>query len=104
MREKAMERSARPSDDVALELREVIQKATPDQARVGDRARRGTERTLGDHRSVGAGAAGHTRDARRLQRFGQTHRRQDGGQPTRQHRLAHSWWAQEEDVVGRTPA
>jgi hypothetical protein len=66
---------------------------------IGDPRPRG-----GDQGRPVAGSAGDTREARGLQRFGQTHGRHDGGQPARQHRLPHPRWSQEQDVGGRTPA
>ena len=43
-------------------------------------------------------------DARRLDGFAQGHRRQDGGESPRQHRLASPRGAEQEDVGNRTPA
>ena len=65
---------------------------------------RGATRARGDDGGAGAGEAGDAMDARGLQRFGESHRRQNGGQPTRQHRRPHPRWAQEEDIMVRTPA
>jgi hypothetical protein len=51
-----------------------------------------------------AGEAGDTMDACRLNGFGQGHRRQDGGEPACQHQRARPRGAQQEEVMGRTPA
>jgi hypothetical protein len=51
-----------------------------------------------------AGEASDVMDARGLNRLGQGHRRQNSGQPPGQHRLARPRGAQQQDVVGRTPA
>ena len=54
-------------------------------------------------RMPGPSTGCHHRSAEML-RVGRTHRRQDSGQLTRQHRLSHPRWAEEEDVVITTPA
>jgi hypothetical protein len=83
-------------EDVAAELRQFVQKedpvvrqrhfprqrhlAAPDQAHLGDGVMGGATRACGDDGGAGAGEAGDAMDAGGLQRFGQAHRRQDGGQ------------------------
>jgi hypothetical protein len=56
---------------------------TADQPHSGDGVRGGATRAQGDHGSAGTGEAGDARDTRGLQRFGETHRRQNGGQSAR---------------------
>jgi hypothetical protein len=51
-----------------------------------------------------AGAAGDAMDARGLNGLSQGHRRQEGGEPPGQHRLARPGRAKEEHIMGRTPA
>ena len=63
----------------------------------------GAQRPDRDPRRAVTGEAGDTVDADGLDGFGQAHRRQDGGEPPRQHRLPHPRRAEEEDVVGTTP-
>jgi hypothetical protein len=63
---------------------------------------RGAKRARGDDGGAGAGEAGHTMHARGLE--GEGHRRQDGGQQARQHRLPHARWTEEEDIMVTTPA
>ena len=59
---------------------------------------------VGDQRRAGAGEAGDAVELCGLDGFGEGHRRQDGGQPPGQHRLARPGRADEEDIMGRTPA
>jgi hypothetical protein len=61
---------------------------------------RGPEGARGDAGGAPPGQASDVMDPRGLQRFGQRHRRQDGGEPARQPRLPHSRWPQEQDVIG----
>jgi hypothetical protein len=107
-------------EDVAPELREFVQKEhamvrprhlawhgevpPTDQPDVRDRVVRGAERAARDHRRAGAGAASHAVDARGLEGFRQAHRRQDGGEPPRQPRLARPRGAEQEEIWVRTPA
>jgi hypothetical protein len=65
---------------------------------------RDAKRPGGDQGGVVTGAAGDTVDPRRLDGLSQGHRGQDGGAPARQPRLPRPGWANEEDVVGITPA
>jgi hypothetical protein len=53
---------------------------------------------------LGAGEAGNAMDARGLNRLGEGHRRQDGGEPPCQHRRARPRGAEQEDVMVKTPA
>ena len=64
----------------------------------------GATRAGGDPRRAVAGEARDTVDPRGLNRLGEGHRRQDGGEPPRQHRLARTRGAEQEDIMGRTPA
>jgi hypothetical protein len=64
----------------------------------------GAKWTRRDHRRAGAGEAGDALDAGGLQRFCPAHRRQKGGEATRQPRRARPWGAQQEGMMGRTPA
>jgi hypothetical protein len=59
-----------------------------DQSHIGDRLVRGVKRTGRDHRRTVAREASDAVEACGLKGFGQRHRRQDGGEPPRQHRLA----------------
>jgi hypothetical protein len=54
--------------------------------------------------AVRAPKAGDTVDARGLNGLGEGHRRQDGGEPPGQHRLARPWRTKEEDIMVTTPA
>jgi hypothetical protein len=56
-------------------------------------------RAGGDQRRAIPGEAGDAVDACRLDGLGQSHRRQDGGEPSCQHRCARPWRSQEEDIV-----
>jgi hypothetical protein len=64
----------------------------------------GATRVCRDARGAIAREADDAMDARRLNGLGEGHRRQDGGEPPGQHRLARPWRTKKEDVVGRTPA
>ena len=57
-----------------------------------------------DQRRAVASEAGDTVDARGLDGLGEGHRRQDGGEPPCQHRLARPRRAEQQEVMGRTPA
>jgi hypothetical protein len=59
-----------------------------DQPHVRDCLTRGTTQSDRDHRRAVARQAGDVVEARRLNGFGQRHRRQDGGAPARQPRRA----------------
>jgi hypothetical protein len=72
-----------------------------DQPDIGDGVMRGAKRARGDDRGLRAGEAGDAMNARGLQRFGETHRWQNGGQPPRQHRFPDPRWAEEQQVVIR---
>jgi hypothetical protein len=78
--------------------------AAPDQPPSGGRVRRGATRPRGDRGGAGAGAAGDTLGARRLEGFGEAPRGQDGGQPPRQPRLPHPRWTEEEAIGVSMPA
>jgi hypothetical protein len=52
----------------------------------------------GDHGGAGAGAAGDAVDAGGVKGFGQRHGRQDGGEPTGQHRLPRPRGAEHETL------
>jgi hypothetical protein len=56
--------------------------------RIAGETAEGASGRRGRRGGAGAGATGHAVDARGLQGFGQTHGRQDGGQPPRQPRLS----------------
>jgi hypothetical protein len=43
-------------------------------------------------------------DSRGVEGLGEGHRREDGGESAGSHRLPHPRWAEEEDVMVRTPA
>jgi hypothetical protein len=62
------------------------QLAAPDQPHIGNRAMRGATRAQRDHGRVAAGQAGDAGEARGLEGFGQHHRQQGGGEPSRQPR------------------
>jgi hypothetical protein len=64
----------------------------------------GTTRADRHHRRAVPGEAGDTVNARGLNRFGEGHRRQDGGEPPCQHRRARPRGTEEKDVMDRTPA
>ena len=65
---------------------------------------RGAKRARGDDGGARDSEASDAVDARRLQRVGQAHRRQNSGQPPRQHRLPHPGWAQQQNVMDTIPA
>jgi hypothetical protein len=75
-----------------------------DRSHIGDGVLRGATRAGGDPRRAGAGEPGDAVDTRGLNRLGEGHRRQDGGKPPCQHRLARPWGTKEEDIMVRTPA
>ena len=60
---------------------------------------RRAERRRDDERPAGRQQAGHRVDARDLERLVRRERRQDAGQPAREHRLARSRRAREQEVV-----
>ncbi len=96
-----LERLAEDFQDVALALGEFIQEedtmvrqghlpwqgplAAADHAHLRDRVLRGPERARGDEGGAPPGEASDAVNARGLERFRQGHRRQDGGEPPRQH-------------------
>ena len=59
--------------------------------------------TVGRYSTV-AGAVDDAVDARDLDGFGERHRREDGGEPPCQHRLVRPGGAEQEHIMGRTPA
>jgi hypothetical protein len=77
--------------------------AAADQPRVRDGMVRSAARAGGDQDGAAAGAAGHTADAHGLEGFRQDHRRQNGGEAPRQHRLARPRRAEEQDIMVTTP-
>jgi hypothetical protein len=76
---------------------------TADQPHIRDRLRRRAKGAGGDSRPARPGAAGDAVDARGLEGFGDDHRRQDGGEPPRQHRLPRARGAQQQ-IWNTTPA
>jgi hypothetical protein len=110
-----LEGLAQHLQDVAAELRPFIEEEHPmvrqrhfsrqrhlaatDQADIGDRVMGGTKGACRDDGGAVAGEAGDAMHPRGLQRFGETHHRQNSGQPARQHRLPHPRWPQEEDIM-----
>jgi hypothetical protein len=108
--ETLLEGLAEDFQDVAAKLRELIEKhdtmvrqrhlawhghlAPTDQPDVRNGVVRSAKRARHDAGGAVAGKAGHAVDARGVERFGQGHIRQDGGEPTRQHRLACAGGAQ----------
>jgi hypothetical protein len=106
--------------DMAAELRQFIDKkhavvsprhvarhrhvAPADQPRIRDGVVRRATRAGRDPRHAVAGAARDTVDARGLNGLGEGIRRQDGGEPPGEHRLARPRGAEQEDVMRRTPA
>jgi hypothetical protein len=77
---------------------------TADPSHIGAWVRRGTTEDGRDPRRAVAGEAGDAVDTRRLNGLDEGHRRPEGGEPPGQHGLARPGRADEEDVVGRTPA
>src|SRR5262245_26029444 len=78
--------------------------AATDPPRVGNRLMRGAERSGRDQGGAIAGEAGDAVEAGGLNGLGEGHRREDGGEPAGQPRLPRPRRAQEENVVGTTPA
>ena len=78
--------------------------APADQPRIREGVVGRATRAGRDQRRAVAGEARDAVDTRGLNGLGEGHRRQDGGEPPGQHRLARPWGTQEEDVMGRTPA
>src|SRR5512132_3461043 len=64
----------------------------------------GAARAGRDPRRAVAGEARDAVDTRGLNRLGEGHRRQDGGEPPCQHRLARPRGAEQEQIMVRTPA
>jgi hypothetical protein len=64
----------------------------------------GATRPRGHQGRARAGEAGDAMDARGLDGLGQGQRRQDGGEPPRQPRLARPRRAEHQDVMVKTPA
>ena len=75
-----------------------------DQPHIRDGVMRGAKRTRGDQGRAVAGEAGDAMDSGGLQGFGEGHRWYNRGETAGQHRLARARRAEQEDVVGRTPA
>jgi hypothetical protein len=78
--------------------------APADQPRIRDGMMGGATRAGRDQRRAVARQAGDAVDTRGLDRFGQGHRRQDGGKAPCQHRLARPRRAEQEEIIDRTPA
>jgi hypothetical protein len=78
--------------------------APADQPDIRDRVLGRAERPGGDQRRPVAGEAGDAMDAGGLNRFGQGHGRQDGGEPPGQHPCARSRTAKNEKVIDTTLA
>src|SRR5262245_52000177 len=109
-----LERLAQDLQDVATELRQLIEKEHPvirerhvarqrdlalaDEAGVRDVLVGGAGRAGGDQGRAAAGAAGDAVDARGADGLGQGHRRQDGGQPLGLHRPPGTRGPQQQDV------
>ena len=66
-------------------LRRQGQLAAADQTPSGDGVVGGPERARGDDSGAPDGTAGDALDAQGIEGFGRGHRRQDGGEATRQH-------------------
>ena len=78
--------------------------APTDQPDIRDRLMRGAIRAGRDHRRAGAREARDAVDARGLDRLGEGHQRQHGGEPPRQPRRARPEKATEQAMMVRTPA
>src|SRR5215510_56304 len=118
--ETLLERLAQDLEPMAATLRQFVQAddavvrqrhlarhrhlAPADPPDVRDGVMRGAEQAGGDQCRAVAREAGDAMDARRLDGFGQGHRRQDGGESPGQHGRAGPRGAEQEDVVRRTPA
>src|SRR5262245_10773328 len=114
------ERLAQDLQDVAAALRPFIQEEDAvvsqrhlarhrhvfpaDQSHVRDGVMGGATRASRHQRGAVAREAGDTMDAGGLDGFGQGHCRQDGGESPGQHRLASPRGAEQEHIMGRTPA
>jgi hypothetical protein len=72
--------------------------------RIRDGVVRGATRAGRDPRRAAAGEDGDAVDPRGLHGLGEGHRRQNGGEPSCQHRLARPRGAEQEHIVDRTPA
>jgi hypothetical protein len=75
--------------------------AAADQADIRDGVMGGMKGAHGDQSGANAGEAGDAGDAGSLEGFGQRHRRQAGGMPTRQPRLPSSRRADQQPGYGR---
>jgi hypothetical protein len=118
--ETILERLAQDLQDMAAELGPCIQEehaivgqrhftrhrhvAPADQPRIRDGVVGRAKRAGRDPRRAVAGEARDAVDTRGLNRLGEGHRRQDGGEPPCQHRLARPRGAEEQDIVDRMPA
>jgi hypothetical protein len=96
-----IQRLAQPFEDMPLDFRQLIQQEDPvvgprhlprprhrpaaDQAGIREGVMGEATRARGDGGDVGAGAARDAREARGLKGLRQGQRRQDGGEPARQH-------------------
>jgi hypothetical protein len=115
-----LDRLAQHLQYVAVELRQFIQQehamvrqrhlarhrdlTAADRAHSRDGVMGGTKRAGGDEGGAGLTSARDAVNARGLNGFGQGHRRQEGGEPPGQPRLARSEWIQEQDVGVTTSA
>jgi hypothetical protein len=73
--------------------------APADQSHIRDGVMGGAKRAGRDQGGAVAGAAGNAVNPRGLNRLGEGHGRQDGGESAGQHRLARPWGTKEEDIV-----
>src|SRR5439155_3657554 len=110
-----LERLAKRFEDVAPELGELVEEedaamrerelartriaAAPRQRGRGRAVMRRAERSPREESRAGGQAPRDAPDARHLERFLARERRQDAGEPPREHRLAGAWRAGEEEVV-----
>jgi hypothetical protein len=74
------------------------------QARIRDGVVGRATRAGRDPRRAVAGEASDAVDTCGLKGLGESHRRQDGGEPPGEHRRARPRGAEQEDIMGRTPA
>src|SRR5262249_25696962 len=96
-----------PAQDAVMGPRHVAWPrpvAAADQSHIRHGGMRGPNGAGGGPRPARPGAAGHTGAARGLEGFRHGHGGPEGGEAPRQPRRAGPWRAQEEDIVGRTPA
>jgi hypothetical protein len=113
--EAVLDRLAQDLEDMAAELGQFFQEAhamvrqrhlarhgypaATDQPCIRVGVVGGATRAGRDPRRAVPGAAGDAVDARGLKGLGEGHRRQDGGEPPGQHRLARPRGAEQEQIV-----